>query len=87
MKYFKLTQQQQEVIDVVVTQVEDSRGYLEQGGKEITQAIDYRVSSRKKLWWIFGIIVVLLVVLALVVYLKRCEWLGVQCTPPAAPGK
>ncbi|KAI8899852.1 hypothetical protein BC833DRAFT_584176 [Globomyces pollinis-pini] len=71
-----LLQQQQEVINVIDTQVENTAAHIEDGGAEIKRAISIRKSSRKKLWYISAFILVLLAIIAVYLYMQRCSLLG-----------
>ncbi|KAI8913404.1 t-SNARE [Gorgonomyces haynaldii] len=71
-----LLEQQQEQINIVETHVEESTRYMEEGGKEISTAIQIRQSSRKKLWWILAIVLVILVGIGIYLYLN-CSGLGI----------
>ena len=41
---------------------------MQEGSKEVSKAIDYRIKSRKRLWWILALVIVLIIVLAVVLY-------------------
>jgi t-SNARE complex subunit (syntaxin) len=69
-----LLETQQEKINVIDTNIVDANVAMESGGKEMNQAIQHRIDSRKKLWYITAFVIVLLIVLVLVAYVKRCEW-------------
>ena len=62
--------------------VDQTRYHVEDGGNEIKQAIEIRRSSRRKMWIIGIIILVLLGILALVMWIQRCQFFRVDC--PAA---
>ncbi|KAI8921197.1 t-SNARE [Powellomyces hirtus] len=65
-----MLEQQQETIDAIETHVEDTHVYIEEGNKEMTQAIVHRKSSRKKAWWILACVIILLIIIAVVVYIQ-----------------
>ncbi|KAI8817545.1 t-SNARE [Fimicolochytrium jonesii] len=64
-----LLEQQQETIDVIETQVDDTHVNIEDGNKEMTQAIVHRKASRKKAWWICICVLILIVILVIVLYI------------------
>ncbi|KAI9009621.1 t-SNARE, partial [Gaertneriomyces semiglobifer] len=55
-----MLEQQQETIDAIETNVDTAHVNIEDGNKEMTQAITYRKSSRKKAWWICLCVLILL---------------------------
>ncbi|KAI9010134.1 t-SNARE [Hyaloraphidium curvatum] len=59
---------QQEMVNTIEAQVENTAQYVEEGSKQVEQAIEYRKKSRRRWWWICGCVVVLVIVLALVLY-------------------
>ncbi|KAJ3188312.1 Plasma membrane t-SNARE, secretory vesicle fusion [Gaertneriomyces sp. JEL0708] len=64
-----MLEQQQETIDAIETNVDTAHVNIEDGNKEMTQAITYRKSSRKKAWWICFCVLILLGVIAILVYI------------------
>ncbi|KAJ3325483.1 Plasma membrane t-SNARE, secretory vesicle fusion [Boothiomyces sp. JEL0866] len=66
-----LLNQQQDTINVIDTQIEDTVRHIEEGGTEITKAVSIRKASRKKMWYITGLILVLLLIVAGVIYFQR----------------
>ncbi|TPX57188.1 hypothetical protein SpCBS45565_g08262 [Spizellomyces sp. 'palustris'] len=64
-----MLEQQQETINAIETHVENTHVYIEDGNKEMTQAIVHRKSSRKTAWWICACVLVLLIIIAVVVYI------------------
>ncbi|KAJ3252277.1 Plasma membrane t-SNARE, secretory vesicle fusion [Boothiomyces macroporosus] len=68
-----LLNQQQDTINVIDTQIEDTVRHIEEGGTEITKAVSIRKASRKKMWYITGLILLLLLIVAGVIYFQRCN--------------
>ncbi|KAJ3015218.1 Plasma membrane t-SNARE, secretory vesicle fusion [Thoreauomyces humboldtii] len=61
---------QQETIDTVEQHVDNTHVYIEDGNKEMSQAIVHRKASRKKMWWIVLCVIILLAVLVIVIYIE-----------------
>jgi syntaxin 1B/2/3 len=59
---------QQETFDVIEANVGTTETQLEAGSKEISKAITYRLSARRRAWWICGIITVVLIVALLLLF-------------------
>ncbi|KAH6579371.1 hypothetical protein BASA61_010297 [Batrachochytrium salamandrivorans] len=72
-----LLETQQTVIDTIDTHVENAVQYVQEGDKELTQAIRHREASRKKWWIITAIVIAILLALAVVCYLQRCPFFGI----------
>ncbi|KAI8919358.1 t-SNARE [Powellomyces hirtus] len=64
-----MLEQQQETIDAIETHVDNTHVYVEDGNKEMTQAIVHRKASRKKAWWICFCVIFLLIILVVVLYI------------------
>lgn len=64
-----MIEQQQDKIDVIATNIEDSHKAIDRGGRELAQAIDYRVASRKKLWCITFLCLILLGIIGVFIYI------------------
>ncbi|KAI9092348.1 t-SNARE [Phlyctochytrium arcticum] len=79
-----LLEQQQETINAIETHVENTNVYIEDGNKEMTQAIVHRKSSRKTAWWICGCVIVLLIIAAVIVYFQVIRPMQ-NTTPAPAP--
>ncbi|KAL2916623.1 hypothetical protein HK105_203735 [Polyrhizophydium stewartii] len=74
-----LLEAQQTTIDTIDTHVENTVQYVEQGGKELTQAIQIREASRKKLWYITAAVIIVLIIIAAILYFYRCSLLKIDC--------
>ncbi|KAJ3093515.1 hypothetical protein HK100_006567, partial [Physocladia obscura] len=66
-----LISMQQDLINNVESNVENTVEYLESGSKELTKAIQYKKSSRKKQIWIVAIVIVVLIIAGIAVYIER----------------
>ncbi|KAJ3019585.1 UNVERIFIED_CONTAM: Plasma membrane t-SNARE, secretory vesicle fusion [Siphonaria sp. JEL0065] len=66
----QLIETQQEMINNVESNVENSVAYIEEGSKELTKAIVYKKNSRKKQWWIMIVVLILLIIVGVVVYFQ-----------------
>ncbi|KAJ3062977.1 Plasma membrane t-SNARE, secretory vesicle fusion [Podochytrium sp. JEL0797] len=66
----QLIEVQQEMINNVESNVENTVAYMEEGSKELTKAIVYRKKTRKRQWWIWAIVLVLLAIIGVAVYIE-----------------
>lgn len=64
-----LTEQQGELLDQIEFQVKSAGDYIDDGNKDMVQAIEYQISIRKKQCCCFAIVLTVLGVIALVIYL------------------
>ncbi|KAJ3212473.1 Plasma membrane t-SNARE, secretory vesicle fusion [Entophlyctis luteolus] len=65
-----MIEQQQTLINNVEANVENAVEYLDSGSKELSKAIVYRKSTRKKQVWIVAIVIAVLIVVGVVVYIE-----------------
>ncbi|KAJ3203671.1 Plasma membrane t-SNARE, secretory vesicle fusion [Entophlyctis luteolus] len=65
-----MIEQQQTLINNVEANVENAVEYIDSGSKELSKAIVYRKSTRKKQGWIVAIVIALLIVVGVVVYIE-----------------
>jgi len=70
---FMLTTQN-ETIQIIDEKMDEVDVQVEEGSKQLTQAIEIRKSSRKKLWIITAIVAVVLLILALFIY-SKISWM------------
>ncbi len=62
-----MTEQQGELLDQIEFQVKSASDFVDDGNKEMVQAIDYQISIRKKQLCVFMIVIVVLGVIALII--------------------
>ena len=55
-----------------------SQADVEDDGNEIKRAKSIRKASRKKMWYIFGFILFLVIVLGIICYIMRCQFFSVH---------
>ena len=70
------------MIDTIDTHVESTTTYVEDASREVSKAIDYRKSSRKKWRWCCLLTFILLIVVAIVVYVTYIKPLVEQKDKP-----
>ncbi|KAI9345266.1 t-SNARE [Obelidium mucronatum] len=66
----QLIETQQEMINNIESNVENTVAYVEEGSKELSKAIVYKKKTRKKQWWILIVVLILLVIVGVVVYFQ-----------------
>jgi syntaxin 1B/2/3 len=74
-----LLQVQQIQLNTIETHVDTTAQQIEEGGTEIKRAISIRKKSRKKLWCIVVLVLILVLGVGIVGYLQACTWFRINC--------
>ncbi|KAL2916622.1 hypothetical protein HK105_203734 [Polyrhizophydium stewartii] len=72
---------QEETIITISGHVEDTDRNLVSASTELDTAIVHAGSARKRAWMLAGIITLIIVIIAVVIYLNRCRLLNTGCAP------
>lgn len=64
-----LLDNQQVLVDSIDQHVDDTVAHLEEGGKQLTSAIEHAKSARRKKWILVFIILIILIIIGIVVYI------------------